>query len=87
MEGIMICDTAWSEPPEKVVFKGKQDWPLYVPEPPTCTMEPDGYYGEQYGIYRCSNCGETWQFDFDQPKGHGWKCCPHCMATIEEVGE
>lgn len=54
----------------------------YVPEPPTCTMEPDGYYGEEYGIYKCSNCGELWQFECEGPKEHGWMCCPHCRATI-----
>jgi len=50
----------------------------------TCNMEPDGYYGEQYGIYKCSNCGELWQFDCDGPKEHGWTCCPKCQAIIKE---
>ena len=59
----------------------------YVPEPPTCIMQPDGYYGEQYGIYKCSNCGELWQFGCDGPKEHGWTCCPKCRAIIEEEAE
>lgn len=63
---------------------GKRKDMRFVPEPPTCTMEPDGYYGEEYGIYKCSNCGELWQFECDGPKEHGWVCCPHCRATIKE---
>ena len=38
----------------------------YFPER-TCRMEPDGYCGEQYGIYKCSNCGELWQFEQGGP--------------------
>lgn len=53
----------------------------------TCYMQPDGYYGEQYGIYKCSNCGELWQFDCGGPKEHGWTCCPKCRATIKEEAE
>lgn len=56
----------------------------FVSEPLVCNMEPDGYYGEEYGIYKCSNCGELWQFECEGPKEHGWVCCPHCRATIEE---
>lgn len=72
-------------PPELVVTNNNGSIEqAYVPEPPTCTMEPDGYYGEEYGIYKCSYCGELWQFDCDGPKEHGWVCCPHCRATIKE---
>lgn len=53
----------------------------------TCTMKPDGYLDEQYGIYECSNCGESWQFPYDGPKENGWKFCPHCRAEIEEETE
>lgn len=67
------------------VIRGKTEETLcYVPEPPTCTMRPDGYYGEQYGIYKCSNCGELWQFGCDGPKEHHWTCCPKCQARIIE---
>ena len=77
------------EQPERLYIKtlDMRDLIPYVPEPPTCTMQPDGYYGEQYGIYKCSNCGELWQFECDGPKEHGWKCCPHCRAEIKEEAE
>ena len=59
----------------------------YVPEPPTCTIEPHGYYDEQHGMYTCSNCGLQWQFDCDGPKENGWTCCPKCRARIKEEAE
>ena len=64
------------------------EYNFFIPEPPTCTMEPDGWDGEQYGIYKCSSCGELWQFECDGPRENGWTCCPKCKATIdyEEVG-
>ena len=66
------------------VVRGRTDEKLrYVPEPPRCTMEPDGYYQEEYGIVTCSNCGELWQFECDGPKEHGWTCCPKCHAVID----
>ena len=75
-------------PPEEVLFvRDEGGVTHYLPEPQTCTMEPDGYYGEQYGIYKCSNCGELWQFGCDGPKEHGWTCCPHCQARIKEEAE
>ena len=69
----------------RIVRPNTKEMRRYVEEPPTCTMKPDGYYGEEYGIYKCSNCGELWQFECDGPKEHGWVCCPHCRATIEAV--
>ena len=44
----------------------------------TCTM--DG----QYGNYRCSNCGKSWQLGCVRPKEQSWKYCPHCGAQIIE---
>lgn len=60
-----------------------------VRELPTCSMEPDGWYGEEYGIYKCSRCGELWQFGCDGPKEHKWTCCPRCRSVIDygEVDE
>lgn len=31
-ESTMICETAWSEAPDRVVFKGNDEWGVYVPE-------------------------------------------------------
>lgn len=56
----------------------------YLPES-TCRMEPDGYYGEQYGIYKCSSCGELWQFEHGGPTENHWKSCPRCGARIEDA--
>ena len=53
----------------------------------TCTMKPDGYLDEEYGIYVCSYCGEKWQFNHDGPKENRWEYCPRCRTRIEEVTE
>ena len=60
--------------PESVrVVRGKaKESRRYVPESPHCTMEPDGYWQEEYGYVTCSNCGEVWVFDCDGPKQHKW---------------
>lgn len=55
----------------------------YVPEPPHCTMEPGGYWEDEYSYVTCSNCGEIWAFDCDGLKQHRWMCCPHCRAIID----
>lgn len=55
----------------------------YVPELPTCTMEPEGYWQEEYGCVTCSNCHNVWMFECDGPEEHGWTCCPHCGAIID----
>lgn len=68
---------------ERIVVNQFGDNVTFVPEPPTCTMEPDGWYGEEHGIYKCSSCGELWQFECDGPREHGWTCCPRCRATID----
>lgn len=44
----------------------------------TCIM--DG----QYGNYRCSNCGQSWQLGCVRPKEQSWTYCPHCGARIIE---
>jgi DNA-directed RNA polymerase subunit RPC12/RpoP len=72
------------KPPEEVMFiRDEGGVTHYMPES-TCTMDPDGYYGEQYGVYKCSNCGELWQFECDGPREHRGTCCPHCRARIKE---
>lgn len=67
MEGIMVCETAWDEPPEYVVFKGHGDWPTYTPERfATRAVKPN-----------CIVCSECHYVLHDE-----WLYCPHCGAKV-----
>jgi uncharacterized OB-fold protein len=72
MEGTMVCDTVWDEPPETVVFKGKHDWPYYVPERTATHMIVNhGVTGHS----ACTGCGKAidpWD-----------EYCRHCGARLE----
>lgn len=55
-EATMICETTWGEPPSRIVFKGHDDWPWYVPER-TCDVE-GCYYDDLLDMYVTSlSCG------------------------------
>ena len=91
--GFYVERQIWAHWPKVLIMchrtgQGADERRRYVPEPTKCTMEPDGYQGEEYGIYKCSHGGELWQFECDGPKEHGWTCCPRCRSIIEygEVG-
>lgn len=65
----MICETAWDEPPEYVVFKSREGWPTYIPERfATRAVKPD-----------CMVCSECHYVFHDE-----WLYCPHCGARIED---
>ena len=71
MEGTMICDTVWDEPPETVVFKGKHDWPFYLPAE-TATRRIRSHDG--IGRCTCSECGGS--------VGTSDRYCRHCRAEL-----
>lgn len=75
MEGTMICDTVWDEPPETVVFKGKHDWPYYVPERTATIVKVPRHSHVALGHYECGGCGAT--IDADD------KYCRHCGSKLE----
>ena len=53
----------------------------------TCTMQPDGHYGEQHNLYKCSNCGKLRYFGRFGTRELGWTYCPNCRARIKEEAE
>lgn len=95
VEGVPIwyvfnqSDMCSPEQPERLYIKTVDMHHLiaYVPEPPTCTMQPDGYYGEQHNLYKCSNCGKSWYFGRFGARELGWTYCPNCRAEIKEEAE
>ena len=59
MEGTMVCDTVWDEPPETVVFKGKHDWPFYIPERTATIVKVPHKDYISIGHYECGLCGAS----------------------------
>ena len=43
--------------------------------------------GEDFSIYKCSNCGEEFQLMDGTPNDNDYDYCPHCGARMDEVGK
>lgn len=76
MEGTMICDTVWDEPPETVVFKGKHDWPFYVPDRTAKRISVPRESHVALGHYECGACGTI--------VGISDRYCRMCRAELED---
>lgn len=59
---------------------------------PTIAAEPvkhgrweETEYSDYDDSYRCSACGEVWEFIEGAPKDNGANYCPNCGARMDEV--
>lgn len=41
--------------------------------------------GEDFCLYKCSNCGEEFQLMDGTPNDNDYDYCPHCGAKMDEV--
>lgn len=57
-EGIMIVETVWDSAPEIVVFKGHDDWGVYIPER-MCHPVEKFTEGSPWPVMVCSECGRS----------------------------
>lgn len=77
-DATMVCETTWDESPTFVVFKGREDWPVFVPER-TCELI------NRNGFTYCTNCTAHVEGQYaDATLMYMARFCPCCGAKVVE---
>ena len=60
-----------------------EDFPPATVRPTVPGKWEEQYLLDDYIVYICSACGETWALDDGTPEENGMNFCPRCGATMQ----